>query len=149
MFGDIFRGQEENPPEEPAQQEAHQDELDRASIPSPSIAIAANLTGPRCVNGEEEKQVPIAQEEEESHQEEDPLAVIRAVAFLIHFHRHLQVLPLHSHQEEQVIQAALHRLHLQQHLQQIEQLTRGHRQTDPENHCQSCCYFRTTKVAAF
>ena len=29
------------------------------------------------------------------------------------------------HQEDQVIQATLHLLHLQQHLQQVEQFTRG------------------------
>ena len=52
LFGDILPGQEEIFPEEPAQHEAHQDELDRAAIPSPSNAIASNLTGPRCINGE-------------------------------------------------------------------------------------------------
>ena len=244
LFGDILPGQEEIFPEEPPQHEAHQDELDRASIPSASNAIASNLTGPRCINGElarptppsddspstafqastacapggvrlgkasppcfgsppgifpsrripppppppaeprraahllsikcliqcsghlsipdprvqeeeeevhpkvqeeeeqareqatrlihpamhtqeEGEQVPISQEEE-SHHEEDPLAAIQVVAVPIHLHRHLQVLHLRSHQEEQVIQAALHRLHLQQHLQRTEQSTRGH-----------------------
>ena len=39
-------------PEEPAQHEAHQDELDRAAIPSPSNDIASNVSGPRCIKGE-------------------------------------------------------------------------------------------------
>ena len=78
------------------------------------------LIHPAMHTQEEEEQVPIAQEEE-FHQEEIHLAAIQAVAVPIHVHRHLQVQNLHSHQEEQVIQAALHRLHLQQHLQPIEQ----------------------------
>ena len=74
------------------------------------------LIHPAMHTQEEDEQVPIAQEEE-SHQEEDPLAAIQVMAVQIHLHRHLQVLPLHSHQEDQVIQAALHRLCLQQYLQ--------------------------------
>ena len=52
LFGDVPPGQEEIFPEEPAQHEAHQDELDRAAIPSPSNDIASNVLGPRCINGE-------------------------------------------------------------------------------------------------
>ena len=39
LFGDILPGQEEIFPEEPAQHEVHQDELDRAAIPIPSNDI--------------------------------------------------------------------------------------------------------------
>ena len=52
LFGDVPPGHEEHLPEEAPQHEAHQDELDRAAIPSPSNAIASNLAGPRCINGE-------------------------------------------------------------------------------------------------
>ena len=44
--------QEEIFPEEPPEHEAHQDELDRATIPSPSNDIASHVPGPRCINGE-------------------------------------------------------------------------------------------------
>ena len=52
LFGDIPPGRGEIFPEEPAQQVARQDELDRAAFPSPSNDIASNLSGPRCVFGE-------------------------------------------------------------------------------------------------
>ena len=52
LFGDVPPGHEEFLPEEPAQHEAHQDELDRAAVPSPSNDIASNVAGPRCINGE-------------------------------------------------------------------------------------------------
>ena len=51
LFGDMFPGQEETP-EDPSQHEAHQDELDRASIPIMSNDMSSSLEGPRCVNGE-------------------------------------------------------------------------------------------------
>ena len=51
LFGDMFPGQEETP-ENPSQHEAHQDELDRASIPLVSNGMSSSLEGPRCVNGE-------------------------------------------------------------------------------------------------
>ena len=82
------------------------------------------LIHPAMHTHQEEEQDPIDQEEE-TDQEADTLAAIPAVAVQIQVHHHLQVQPLHSHQEEQVIQAALHRLHLQHHLQQVEQLTHG------------------------
>ena len=50
LFGDILPGQEEILPEEPAQHEAHQDELDRAAIPSSSNDIASNVSSRRCIN---------------------------------------------------------------------------------------------------
>ena len=52
LFGDLPPAQEEIFPEQPAQHETHQDELDRAAVPSPSNDNASNLSGPRCVNGE-------------------------------------------------------------------------------------------------
>ena len=52
LFGDLPAAQEEPFQDESAQHEAHQDELDRAAVPSPSSANASNLTGPRCINGE-------------------------------------------------------------------------------------------------
>ena len=52
LFGDLPPGQEEIFPEEPAQHEARQDELDKAAIPSPSNDIASNALGPRCMNSE-------------------------------------------------------------------------------------------------
>ena len=51
LLGDIPPGQAEIP-EEPAQQEARQDEWDSAAIPSSSTAIESNLMGPGCINGE-------------------------------------------------------------------------------------------------
>ena len=50
--GNVPPGHEELVPEEPTQHEAHQDELDRAAVPSPSNDIASNVSGPRCINGE-------------------------------------------------------------------------------------------------
>ena len=50
LFGDLPAAQAEPLQVDSAQHEAHQDELDRAAIPSSSNA--SNLTGPRCTNGE-------------------------------------------------------------------------------------------------
>ena len=58
LFGDVSLGREENPPEMPAWQEAHQDELDSASVTSVSNSLASHLTGPRCVNGQLARPTP-------------------------------------------------------------------------------------------
>ena len=50
LFGDLPAAHVEPLQDDAAQHEAHQDELDRAAVPSPSNA--SNLAGPRCINGE-------------------------------------------------------------------------------------------------
>ena len=58
LFGDPPADEEEPFQLDPAQNAAHQNELDIAAAPSPSSASASNPTGPRCINGELVKPTP-------------------------------------------------------------------------------------------
>ena len=102
--------------EEAVHQKVQAEEQGREQVTSP--------IHPAIHTQEEEEQGPMAQEED-THQEEDPPVVNQTAAVPFHVHHHLQVPHLRSNQEEQAIQAVLHRPHLQSHLHQVEQSTHG------------------------